>query len=196
MAVATPSGAFTNSVLSEERFSELIRESYRKVFEVALKLAHNRQDAEDLTQEACFRAYRGFDRFEGDRPFANWMYRIVTRLYLDQKRYQRRRPIEVPLDSQVRHDGDGFLQFDPVDTSPSPEQQFLDSMIDQGLLDALNELSEEQRELVEKVDLEGVECQAIADAGSIPHSTVRSRLHRAHRQMQAQLVGRYNWSLQ
>src|SRR5687768_10473305 len=81
------------------RFNELMNESYRKVYNMAYRLAGNRADAEDLTQEAFYRAYRSFADYEGDRPFENWIFRIVTRLFLDLLRNRRRRIKAVSYDA-------------------------------------------------------------------------------------------------
>ena len=85
----------------ERRFNELMEATGRKVYNMAFRLAGNRPDAEDLTQEAFFRAYRSFKDYEGDRPFENWIFRIVTRLYLDLLRNRRRRISAVSYDAPI-----------------------------------------------------------------------------------------------
>ena len=75
----------------QARFNELMGETYKKVYNMAYRLSNSRADAEDLTQEAYFRAYRSFRDYEGDKPFENWIFRIVTRLFLDLLRSRRRR---------------------------------------------------------------------------------------------------------
>ena len=83
------SSTFSLSDREESRFNDLMEATYRKVYNMAYRLSGNRSDAEDLTQEAYFRAYRSFHDFEGDRPFENWIFRIVTRLFLDLVRSRR-----------------------------------------------------------------------------------------------------------
>ena len=70
---------FVMTAAEETRFNELMKASYRKVFNMAYRLSGTRPDAEDLTQEAYYRAYRSFEDYEGDRPFENWIFRIVTK---------------------------------------------------------------------------------------------------------------------
>src|SRR5688572_32095795 len=84
----------TLSPPDQKRFNMLMDETYRKVYNMAYRLVGNRPDAEDLTQEAFYRAYRSFGDYEGDRPFENWIFRIVTRLFLDLLRNRRRRRSE------------------------------------------------------------------------------------------------------
>src|SRR6478609_8601577 len=89
----------------QKRFNELMEETYKKVFNMAYRLSGSRSDAEDLTQEAFFRAYRSFHDYEGDRPFENWIFRIVTRLFLDLLRNRRRRVKSVSYDTPLQRDG-------------------------------------------------------------------------------------------
>src|SRR5512140_1365905 len=91
----------------EVRFNDLMEATYRKVYNMAYRLCGSRADAEDLTQEAYYRAYRSFQDYEGDRPFENWIYRIVTRLFLDLLRSRRRRVKVVSYDAPLStHGGD------------------------------------------------------------------------------------------
>src|SRR5579864_6145517 len=100
------------SQADQTRFNELMESTYKKVFNMAYRLAGNRPDAEDLTQEAFYRAYRSFPDYEGDKPFENWIFRIVTRLFLDMLRTRRRRVKAVSYDSPLANSaGDENLFF-------------------------------------------------------------------------------------
>lgn len=169
------------SPLDEARFSELMDETYRKVFNMAYRLSGSRSDAEDLTQEAFFRAYRSFGDYEGDRPFENWIYRIVTRLYLDLLRNRRRRVKIVSYDSPLPTSGDEVLFFDVADNKPDPEEVMLEQSLSEDLQKALNSLSPEQRMLITLADVEQMPYKEIASILGKPVGTIRSRLHRTHK---------------
>lgn len=173
----------------EARFNELMSDSYRKVYNMAYRLAGNRADAEDLTQEAFYRAYRSFDDYEGDRPFENWIFRIVTRLFLDLLRNRRRRIRAVSYDNPIGHGAgaDDNLYFDMPDNSPSPEEQVMEGTFSEDLQRAMNSLSPEQRLLVTLADIEGVPYKDIADMLDKPVGTIRSRLHRTHKLIRSRL---------
>ena len=110
------------------RFNELMNETYRKVYNMAFRLSGSRPDAEDLTQEAYYRAYRSFGDFEGDRPFENWIFRIVTRLYLDLLRNRRRRVQTVSYDNTLPSEiGGDSVRFEIADDQPSPEQIMIEN---------------------------------------------------------------------
>jgi RNA polymerase sigma-70 factor (ECF subfamily) len=172
----------------ETRFNELMNLSYKKVYNMAYRLAGNRPDAEDLTQDAFYRAYRSFGEYEGDRPFENWIFRIVTRLFLDLLRNRRRRVRAVSYDTPLTRDGgDENLYFDMADGSPNPEQKVLEGSFSEELQRALNSLSPEQRLLVTLADVEGVPYKEIAEMLGKPVGTIRSRLHRTHKLIRTRL---------
>jgi len=162
--------------------------TYRKVYNMAFRLAGNRADAEDLTQEAFFRAYRSFREFEGDRPFENWIFRIVTRLFLDMLRIRRRRIKSVSYDTPLSNSvGDENLYFEMPDNGCNPEQKVMENSFSEDLQKALNSLSPEQRLLITLADIEGVAYKEIAEILGKPVGTIRSRLHRTHKAIRARL---------
>lgn len=176
------------SELDEGRFNELMKETYRKVYNMAYRLAGNRPDAEDLTQDAFYRAYRSFKDYEGDRPFENWIFRIVTRLFLDLLRNRRRRVRAVSYDTPLqRENGEENLYFDMADEAPNPEERVLEHSFSEDLQKALNSLSPEQRLLVTLADVEGVPYKDIAEMLDKPVGTIRSRLHRTHKLIRSRL---------
>src|SRR5690606_36309798 len=116
--------------------------TYRKVFNLAYRLSGNRADAEDLTQEAFWRAYRSFETYQGDRPFENWIFRIVTRLFLDLRRRRNRRIKAISYDAPLRPDGsDDSVQFEKADDGPNPEEVLMGSAVSEELEESLSRLT-------------------------------------------------------
>ncbi len=177
------------AILTQEsrlRFNEQMTRTYKKVFSLAYRLAGNRSDAEDLTQEAFYRAYRGYGSYEGDKPFENWIFRIVTRLFLDLNRTRRRRVRTVSYDAPIRPDGaDDSVMFETADKLPSPADHLLKGVVSEEMERSLSRLSDDQRNLVWLADVEGVPYKDIAAMLKAPVGTIRSRLHRAHKQLRA-----------
>jgi RNA polymerase sigma-70 factor (ECF subfamily) len=170
------------------RFNELMNETYRKVYNMAFRLSGNRPDAEDLTQEAYYRAYRSFNDYEGDRPFENWIFRIVTRLYLDLLRNRRRRVQTVSYDNSLPSEvGGDTIHFEVADDKPSPEEQMIENAYSEPLQMALESLSPDQRELIELADVKQVPYTEIAEMLGAPVGTIRSRLHRTHKALRVKL---------
>lgn len=170
------------------RFNQLMDETYRKVYNMAYRLSGNRPDAEDLTQEAYYRAYRSFNDYEGDRPFENWIFRIVTRLYLDLLRNRRRRVQTVSYDNTIPSEvGGDTIHFEVADDGPSPEEQLIENAYSEPLQQALESLSPDQRELIELADVKQVPYTEIAEMLGAPVGTIRSRLHRTHKALRVKL---------
>ncbi len=170
------------------RFNQLMDETYRKVYNMAYRLSGSRPDAEDLTQEAYYRAYRSFNDYEGDRPFENWIFRIVTRLYLDLLRNRRRRVQTVSYDNTIPSEvGGDTIHFEVADDGPSPEEQLIENAYSEPLQQALESLSPDQRELIELADVKQVPYTEIAEMLGAPVGTIRSRLHRTHKALRVKL---------
>lgn len=170
----------------QTRFEDLMERTYKKVYSLAYRLSGNKSDAEDLTQEAFFRAYRGFKSYEGDKPFENWIFRIVTRLFLDLNRSRRRRVKAVSYDAPIRPDGsDDTVMFETADERADTETLVFQNTVSEDLEKSLQTLSEDQRKLIWLADVEGVPYNEIAMIFKAPVGTIRSRLHRAHKQLRA-----------
>ncbi len=169
---------------TEAKFTELMKQTYKKVFNMAYRLSGNRADAEDLAQEAYYRAYRSFKDFEGDKPFENWIFRIVTRLFLDLLRTKKRRVQAVSYDAPITKDGsDETIRFDVPDSKATPEDELVNQTFSEEVERALRALNPEQRLLVQLADIEQVPYNEIAQMFDKPVGTIRSRLHRAHKMM-------------
>lgn len=179
---ATPSPYLSHE--EKREFDRHMKRTYRKVFDLAYRLSRSRTDAEDLTQEAFVRALRAYRGYEGDRPFENWIFRIVTRLYLDLRRTRDRRVKTVSYDAPLTPDGsDDTVTFEAPDQRPTPDEYLLRGELSEEMIASLQQLSKEQRELIWMADVEGLPYKEIAERISAPVGTVRSRLHRAHKQL-------------
>lgn len=178
----------TLSQREESDFRELMAQTYKKVYNLAYRLSGDRSDAEDLTQEAFFRAYRGFDGYQGDRPFENWIFRIVTRLFLDMKRARKRRVMTHSYDAPIMADGaDDPVLAQAAADGPNPEEALVARHFSEEMEAALRQLKPDQRALIMLADVEQVPYEDIATMLGIPVGTVRSRLHRTHRRLQSLL---------
>lgn len=173
----------------ERRFNDLLSQSHKKVYNLAYRLSNNRQDAEDLTQEAFLRAYRSFDSYEGDKPFENWIMRIVTRLFLDLKRSRSRRVQTLSYDAPRHSDAaDGPIAVDVADPKNNIQEALIESSLSEPLEKALRDLKPDQRELVLMAAVQEMPYAEIAEASGVPIGTVRSRLHRAHKKLRELIV--------
>lgn len=167
-------------------FEELVLRHQTRIYRVAFRLTGNHDDAEDLAQEAIIEAFRAFDRYQPGTYFDRWLYRIMTRTFIDTVRRRNRRPA-VSLDAPTGDEGDPLVAF-IGDSSQDPQHVTETVDLDGAIQVALDGLPQEFRTAVVLADIEGLSYDEVAEALRCPVGTVRSRLHRA-RQMLRQALG-------
>jgi RNA polymerase sigma-70 factor (ECF subfamily) len=168
-------------------FEQAVLDVLPELLGTARRLARNREDAEDLAAEAITRAWlhRGALR-ERDR-FAGWIVRILTNLFLSRRRSEASRPQETCLDEETE-----FSLFDRLHQPfllwwGTPEQDFLDRLLRDDLIRAIEALPDHFRIVVVLADVEGLSYGEIAGSLEVPVGTVRSRLARGRALLQKAL---------
>src|SRR5829696_9131033 len=153
------------------------------LYRLAYHLAGNADEAEDLTQETYLRAYRGFAGFRGGDVRA-WLFAILRHLFLDECRRHRRMPTIVSADDDAR----ALTPQDVGTWAPSAETEVLRRLPNEAVERAFAALPPDWRLVVLLADVEELSYREIADIMEIPLGTVMSRLHRAHKRLQEQLL--------
>jgi RNA polymerase sigma-70 factor (ECF subfamily) len=156
-------------------FNLLVVRHQSAAYSLALRFLRSREAAEDVTQEAFFRAYRALDGFRGER-FRAWLLRIVANAARDELRRRKRRP-QRSLD-EARDDPD-TPDLDPLERGPGPEQVAENADLRRVLEAALARLPEEWRMVVLLSDVHGLSYEEVATSVGVPVGTVKSRLSRA-----------------
>lgn len=170
-------------------FDTLVRNHHRRAFSFAYRMTGNREDAEDLIQDAFLRAYRALDRYDPERPFDRWLYRIITNLFIDRLRSKPRQSVlslDLPMEGS---DGD-MLFSDIADEAADPSEIVLRDVMDERLQRALLALPPQFRRTVVLTDVEGMSYDEAADVLGCAVGTIRSRLHRARVMMRQALAGK------
>lgn len=177
-----------SAVNDHKEFEKLVARTQRQAYNMAYRMTGNRDDAEDLTQEAYLRAYRSFDKYDRSLPFENWFFRILSNLFVDGL---RRKPKQTPISlNQPLNDADGesnYLLEIPDDES-NPEVQLMENVMDERLQRALATLPQEFRTAVLLCDVEGLSYEEIANVMGTSIGTVRSRIHRGRRMLRKRLA--------
>ena len=154
-------------------FEELFIRYRDVVFNVAWSISGDREQAEDITQEAFVRAYRGLVGFRGESRFSTWLYRIVVNQAIRTKGVAgRRQRQETRIEDATMASGD--LQ---------PDGAAERSDLERRVRGALSELSPEHRAAVTLRYLERLDLQEIAEIVGCPVGTVKSRLFHALKNM-------------
>jgi len=161
-----------------DAFDELVRRHEDRVYNMALRMLGNADDALDLAQEVFLSAYRALAGFESKALFSTWLYRVTVNRCRDEMRRratvkhtrprsltQGRNPEDPPGDPPARTGS-------PVEAALARESQAL-------VASAVSQLPEEAREVLVLRDVEELSYEEIASVLDVPVGTVRSRLHRA-----------------
>lgn len=160
----------------QESFKEEVVPHLDALYNFALQLTSDPNDAKDLVQETIVKAYRFFDTYEKGTNAKSWLFRILNNSYINIYRKQSTKP--------------GFVDYDEVssffeiirdqrtDTTDLEEQMYRD-LLNDDICKALENLNEKYKSVVMLCDLEGFTYEEIANMLDLPIGTVRSRLHRA-----------------
>lgn len=160
-------------------FEELVLKYEKTVYNLALRMVGDRDDAFDMTQEAFIKAYGSLSSFRGDSKFSVWIYRITTNVCLDFLRSKSRKQ-QVSL---TVSDDDEDAQLDIPDPSSAPEQQLMQKMSMQSVEEGLKTLPDKQRQILVMRELGGMSYAEIGAALSLEEGTVKSRIFRARKRL-------------
>ena len=160
----------------QSAFEQLVLDNQNKVFSLALRLVHDREEAADLAQEAFVKAWQGLVSFQGESSFSTWIYRLTTNLCIDYLRKQKRREGVEPAVSLDDEDS-GWLE--PADWEGDPQRLLERAERGRALAQGLEQLSEWQRQILVLRELSGLSYQEIGQTLDIDLGTVRSRIARA-----------------
>ncbi len=166
-------------------FEKLVLEYEKNVYNIALRMTGNSEDASDMTQEAFIKAYNSLQSFRGDSKFSVWIYRIATNVCLDFLRSKSRRPT-VSL-SVEDNDGED-VQLDVADESQSPELLLDRQMTRESVRRGLETLSPEYRQILLLREIQGLSYDEISQALGLEVGTVKSRIFRARKKLCAFLL--------
>jgi RNA polymerase sigma-70 factor (ECF subfamily) len=157
-------------------------------YNLARWLLRNDADADDVTQEACVRAYRFFDSFHGGNA-KTWLLTIVRHACYSWLKQHRAEKSTMPFDEQQHSSNSN----DPADGNTpftaGPEALFLQNADRRLLQRCLEELPLEFRETLVLRELEGLSYKEISAVMEVPIGTVMSRLARGRGLLQQQLTG-------
>ncbi|MDO8479123.1 MAG: sigma-70 family RNA polymerase sigma factor [Candidatus Rokubacteria bacterium] len=155
------------------------------LYRAALRLTHNRAEAEDLVQETWLRALRHFDQFDPGSNCRAWLLTILRNAFLNRVRREGREILE--SDMAATEAGAARLEEASVARS-SPEEDFFQTVLHGDVDRALKTLSLPFRLVVTLADLEGLTYKEVAQVLDCPIGTVMSRLSRARQLLRKELV--------
>ena len=166
-------------------FEQLVHRYDRNVFRIAQHITQNREDAEDVVQDAFLKAYENLKNFQEQSKFYTWLVRIAVNEAL--MRLRRRRPERmVSLDEEVKTDEDSMPR-EVADWSPNPEQLYTQAELRDILTKTIQGLPSSFRTVFVLRDVEGLSTEETAEALDLSIPAVKSRLLRARLQLRERL---------
>ncbi|HEV3255202.1 MAG TPA: sigma-70 family RNA polymerase sigma factor [Candidatus Acidoferrales bacterium] len=165
-------------------FEALIARYERKIFRLAMNITQNREDAEDVMQEAFLKSYQHLGEFQGNSRFYTWLVRIAVNQALMKLR--KRRPNQFSLDEAVETEED-VMPRELEDWGPSPEQRYAQTELQQILGQVIAELDPGFRVVFQLRDVDELSTEDTAEALGLSVPAVKSRLLRARLKLRQKL---------
>jgi RNA polymerase sigma-70 factor (ECF subfamily) len=177
-----------NAEAHAQNFESYLTPILDAAYGTALRMTRNRDDAEDLVQETALQAFRAFDTFQPETNFKAWFFRILTNLFINKYRKQRRAPQTHDLEDapalflfkQTRNLGWHAWNSDPA-------ALVLGRLEVEDVARAMASLPQDYHIVSTLYFMQEFSYEEIADIVGCPVGTVRSRLHRGRRMLQKAL---------
>jgi RNA polymerase sigma-70 factor, ECF subfamily len=163
----------------------LFARNTRVLYQTALRVLGNPEDAEEALQEGLLSAYRNLPRFERRSQFSTWLTRIVINAALMRRRSKRARPA-VSLDEWVT-EGELPLAERFADDGPNPEQLYAGTELGDRMNKKLAEISPLLRTAFWLREIEGLSAEEAAHVLGVSRNTLKARLWRARQELAARL---------
>lgn len=167
-----------NAAKSGDRraFEALLNSYYDIMFKFAIKWCGNKNDAEDITQNACIKLVRALDKFDGRSAFSTWLYRLVINCGKDWYKSQNRHPSNPDA-----------LETAKIDSKSE------DQLYTKQVLNAVHQLPEGEKDALLLVMSEGLSHKEAADILGCKESTISWRIHEARKKLSAQFEKEQNY---
>ena len=166
-------------------YDVLVRKYERQIFRIAQHITQNREDAEDVMQDAFLKAYEKLEQFQGNAKFYTWLVRIAVNESLMRLR-KRRTGRTVSMDEDIETE-EGHVPRDFADWAPDPEQNYDNTELSEILRKTIQGLPRGFRVVFALRDIEGLSTEETAEALNLSVPAVKSRLLRARLQLRERL---------
>ena len=170
-------------------FSELLRRYEGKIFRLAQHITQNREDAEDVLQEAFLKAYEHLDQFQGQSKFYTWIVRIAVNQALMKLR-KRKSDRSVSLDETI-DTGEDTVAREIAAWDENPEQRYSREELNQILSSAVDDLAPIYRAVLVLREVDEQSTEETAEALNLSVPAVKSRLLRARLQLRDKLTRQF-----
>lgn len=149
-------------------------------YNIALRVLRNKEDAEDISQEALIKVFKNISSFNMKSSFKVWLYRIVMNTCFDFKR--KKNIVTYSIDKPLENDENEIMHEIP-DNTYNPDIVIQNELESQMLYDSIDSLDDDFRTVIVLRDIQGLSYKDIASVLSCNEGTVKSRLNRARNKL-------------
>ena len=157
------------------------------LYNTALRLARNAQDAEDLVQETYLKAYRAYAQFTPGTNLKAWLFKILKNTFINEYRKRQAVPKESDF-AAIEESFENELAPEARGQIKNPEEEALEIAFDENVQKALDALPADYRMAVLLADIEGFSYKEVAEILEIPVGTVMSRLYRGRKLLEETML--------
>jgi RNA polymerase sigma factor (sigma-70 family) len=168
----------------QKGFLKLRLKYHDAIFKLINRMIRNREEVEDLTQEAFIKAFTSLNRFNEEYAFSTWLYKIATNNSIDHLRKKKLQTFSInrPIESD-----ESDYSFELPDTELVPDQELIASQRKKMLDDAMNALPAKYRQVILMRHVDEKEYQEIAKTLKLPLGTIKAHIFRARELLYKQL---------
>jgi RNA polymerase sigma-70 factor, ECF subfamily len=170
-----------------EALNQLLMRAQEVAWRFSTAVCGRADDSEDAMQEALIKTYRYVGRIREPEAFRPWLYRTVRNACLMGRRKKAGEPARLQSLDDVLPGGDGSTRLDATDPGKNPEQLADNAGLRRRLRRAMRTLPSPYRAIVFLREMEGLSTREVAKVMGISEDNVKTRLHRARLQLQADL---------
>ncbi|HYG77468.1 MAG TPA: sigma-70 family RNA polymerase sigma factor [Planctomycetota bacterium] len=173
-----PSAGEDDAQVNLRQFAQFAREHEASIFTYVLRMVSSREDAEDITQEALYQAWRTWNQVDPEAAggYVKWCYRIAHNLSIDTLRKKKPRAAD---DEEMER---------AADTKSLRPEEVYEHRVQAGQVqDCIQSLDEKYREVLILRYQEELSYEKIAEILELPVSTIETRIHRAKKMLREKL---------
>ncbi|NCC68005.1 MAG: sigma-70 family RNA polymerase sigma factor [Clostridia bacterium] len=171
-------------------FEKLVLDNQSKVYNLALRIVGNEDDAFDMSQEAFLKAYNSIQSFRGDSKFSVWLYRLTTNVCLDYLRSETRKSHT----SLTYAEEDDEKELEIPDERFSPQTEIERRELREAVRRGLDRLMPDSRAILLLREIDGLSYEEISSSLDLEVGTVKSRIFRARKKLCEILTSDRNFS--
>lgn len=161
---------------NQDAYKRLMKKYYIPLFNLIYRLIHNKDEVEDLTQEAFVKAFQSLQYFNEEYAFSTWLYKIASNNTID---YIRKKKLETfSIDKPIASEENDY-KFELPDTTYQPDKEIINRQKTALLTKAIGELPEKYRRVIVLRHVEEYDYAEIAKMLKLPIGTVKAHIFRA-----------------